>query len=127
MREGRSRRQTPLNSGNVRADDSGDASARLADPGGAMNLDSTPPFPPRARARHALAVLVLLALGILLVAGCSGQGASSRRELTQRQRDSVLGASAIPGAFTVKRALSESDRATRQAASFDAQVDSLAH
>jgi len=90
-----------------------------------MKLDSTPRIPARARGRRPLALLVLSALAALLVAGCSGHGASSRRELTQRQRDSVLGASAIPGAFTVKRALSESDRASRQAASFDVQVDSL--
>ena len=75
--------------------------------------------------RRARAAVILLALAALVAAGCSRSG-TSRRELSQRQRDSTLGASAIPGAFGVKHALRASDNASRHAATFEVQVDSLA-
>ena len=65
-------------------------------------------------------------LALFALAGCGAQGVSTQRELTQRERDSTLGQSVIPGAFTVTRALKESDRAGDVARAMDAQVDSQA-
>ena len=73
-----------------------------------------------SRARLALATLLALA-----VVGC-GPTASPRRELTQRERDSTLGKSVIPGAVAVTRTLEESDKASGSARQMDALVDSLA-
>jgi PBP1b-binding outer membrane lipoprotein LpoB len=64
------------------------------------------------------------ALLVLLLAGCS-QKAAPTKELTERQRDSTLGASGIPGAFVVTRALDQSDRSAGAAHQMDAQVDSI--
>jgi hypothetical protein len=69
--------------------------------------------------RAALAV----ALAALFAAGCSGSP-STRRQLTERERDSTLGRSALPGASAVTRALKESDRATNAAHQLDQQVES---
>ena len=63
---------------------------------------------------------VTLAL-LLLAAGCS-QSVSTKRELTQRERDSTLGKSVLPGASVVTRALKESDRASAAAQQLDQQV-----
>jgi len=78
------------------------------------------PFRPPPLGRRLAIGLTLVAL---LAAGCGGS--STHRELTQRERDSTLGRSVIPGAGTVTRALQESDRAGSAAHSLDAQVDSL--
>jgi hypothetical protein len=61
------------------------------------------------------------------VVGCSPRsGQTSRAPLTERQRDSVLAKSSLPGASVVGRALDVSDRAADRAAGADAQVaDSL--
>lgn len=79
-------------------------------------LSAPPPAPIRFAA-------LALALASLLAAGC-GSSTSARRTLTQRDRDSTLGASAIPGASAVKRALKESDRAANAAHDLDQQVES---
>ena len=72
--------------------------------------------------RRWLAVFVLAAFAALTaVAGCS-RTETAHRELTQRQRDSILGKSILPGASVVTRALSVSDRATARSASLDAQA-----
>lgn len=68
----------------------------------------------------------IASVALFALAGCGAQGVASQRELTQRQRDSTLGQSAIPGASTVTRALKESDRAGDVARAMDAQVDSQA-
>ncbi len=49
----------------------------------------------------------------LLLAACGGQdsGESPRDTLTQRQRDSVLGASRLPGARGIQKALEAVDTA----------------
>ena len=67
--------------------------------------------------------MAALALGALVAAGCGG-GTSTARTLTQRERDSTLGASALPGAGVVKRALKESDAAGARAATLDSQTES---
>ena len=70
------------------------------------------------------AVAVLAAFAALTAfAGCS-KSETAQRELTQRQRDSILGKSVLPGASVVTRALSVSDRASARAASLDAQAGS---
>ena len=59
-----------------------------------------------------------LALGVLLaLAGCSPRSAPAEHTpLTERQRDSVLARSGLPGAPVVGRALEVSDRAADRAA-----------
>jgi len=57
---------------------------------------------------------------LLLVAGCGTSG-DERQRSTDRERDSVLGASKLPGAAGVRGAL----RATDSAAARNAQLDSL--
>lgn len=69
---------------------------------------------------------VLALLGLIALAGCGAQVDSAGYAMTQRQRDSTLGQSVIPGAGTVTRALQESDRAGDLARTLDSQVDSLA-
>ena len=68
----------------------------------------------------ALAVLLLLC-----GAGCAPRAErSARAPLTERQRDSVLARSSLPGARVVGRALDVSDGATRHAEDV-AAADSL--
>jgi hypothetical protein len=67
-------------------------------------------------------VAVLLLLSILGCAPRSGQ--ASRQPLTERQRDSVLARSSLPGASVVGRAMDVSDRAADRAAGVNA-ADSL--
>jgi hypothetical protein len=60
----------------------------------------------------------------LLLAACAkpeGSGATGRDTLTQRQRDSILGASRLPGAGGIRGAL----RAQDSAAARNARVDSI--
>ena len=65
-----------------------------------------------------------LLVGALLV-GCGDEGnpsASAADTLTRRERDSVIGASRLPGAPVVRRALQVSDTAAARAARIDATV-----
>ena len=70
----------------------------------------------------------MLALVVILVsfgAGCAPRSQpSARAPLTERQRDSVLARSSLPGAPVVGRALDVSDRAADHAAEMAAS-DSL--
>lgn len=67
---------------------------------------------------------LLVAVGVLAsLGGCSRS--HETRALTERQRDSVLSRSSLPGASTVGRAMSTSDAEARRAAGMNAQVDSL--
>jgi hypothetical protein len=70
-----------------------------------------------------IVVVVLLAA----VVGC-GQHAdqTARAPLTERQRDSVIAKSSLPGAAVVGRALDVSDRAAERASKMNA-ADSLFH
>lgn len=67
--------------------------------------------------------LAALATAVILVACGSGNGGSGRDTLTQRQRDSILGASSLPGA----RAVQQSLRAADTAAARNRLLDSLRH
>jgi hypothetical protein len=53
-------------------------------------------------------------LGLVFVAACgrSGNADASRDTLTERQHDSILGKSSIPGASAVGRALQAADSTT---------------
>ena len=60
---------------------------------------------------------VLAVIVIVLSVGCAPRSQpSARAPLTERQRDSVLAKSVLPGATVVGRALDASDRATDRAA-----------
>jgi hypothetical protein len=61
--------------------------------------------------------------GLILSVGCSSSDSSSRATMTQRQRDSAIGASKLPGAGGVRGALGASD----SAAARNARLDSVAN
>jgi hypothetical protein len=68
-------------------------------------------------------LLPLVLIGIL--AGCSGEKPDqtvNRDTLTQRQKDSILANSRIPGASSVKRAMTVADSASRRALQADSQA-----
>jgi hypothetical protein len=67
----------------------------------------------------------MLALALLVAAGCAPKKTAGRTPLTEHQRDSVLAKEPIPGATGVGRALETSDAEARRAARMNAQVDSL--
>lgn len=70
-------------------------------------------------------MVVFLAL-LLLCASCAQRSEpGARAPLTERQRDSLLARTPLPGASVVGRAMATSDRAARQAAGMDAATDSL--
>ena len=70
-----------------------------------------------ARTGAALAVVALLTVLTSLGTGCTPRSQpAARAPLTERQRDSVLARSGLPGAPVVGRALDVSDRATDRAA-----------
>ena len=73
-------------------------------------------------------MLTLIAAAALLATGCAKHtDQAARPPLTERQRDSVLAKSDLPGAFVVGRAMTASDRASSDAARTRAKVDSLFH
>jgi hypothetical protein len=61
-------------------------------------------------------VIVALTIGI---AACAKDEPDARRDLTQREKDSILGASQIPGAKAVKRAMTSADSAAARQARLD--------
>lgn len=61
-------------------------------------------------------LFLLLAGGIVMVSACAGGGDKNRVPATERQRDSVIGASRLSGAQGVDRALQASDSATSRRA-----------
>ena len=66
----------------------------------------------------------VVVLGLLVLAGCGDDppgDASARDTLTRRQRDSVIGASRLPGAGGVRGAL----RAVDSAAARNSRLDSI--
>jgi hypothetical protein len=60
---------------------------------------------------------------LAVVLGCGVREEKPHQELTERQRDSIIGESSLPGAGVVKRALQTSDGAAERAA----QLDSMSH
>ena len=73
--------------------------------------------------RHARVVLLALAFVFVLALAACAVEAPRRKTLSERQRDSLIGESALPGATVVKGALAESDRQGTRAA----EMDSLLH
>jgi hypothetical protein len=67
--------------------------------------------------------LLVACCSIALVACSSSSGGNNRDTMTQRQKDSVLGQSGIPGAQGVTKAL----RAADSAKAHQAQVDSASN
>ena len=66
--------------------------------------------------------IAVLAVPTILLAGCAkSEGGNNRDTMTQRQKDSVLGQSGLPGAQGVTKAL----RASDSAKAHQAQVDSI--
>jgi hypothetical protein len=69
---------------------------------------------------------LVLSLLLLLCTGCAPRSErSARAPLTERQRDSLLAHSRLPGASVAGRAMAISDRAAKRAAAMDAEADSL--
>ena len=64
-----------------------------------------------------LAIVIVLAL--LSPLSCARSGAERSRNLTERQRDSILATEPLPGAATVGKALKASDQAAERAAGMD--------
>jgi hypothetical protein len=57
---------------------------------------------------------------VLVLAACArDDGDVNKRQLTQREKDSILGASQIPGAKAVSRAMTSADSATARALRLD--------
>ncbi len=71
------------------------------------------------RTRPAAWALLLLAPALLLLLPSCGSGRHATRELTERERDSVIARSSLPGAAVVSRALAVSDRMERRATKID--------
>jgi hypothetical protein len=59
---------------------------------------------------------------LVVVAACSPSGDGEKRSATERERDSILGASQLPGARGVRGALGASDSADAR----NARLDSIA-
>jgi hypothetical protein len=61
-------------------------------------------------------LILLLAGGMVILSACGGGDESNRATATDRQRDSVIGASRLPGAQGVGRALQATDSASSRRA-----------
>ena len=67
---------------------------------------------------------LVVGLAVVMLLGCSSEEKGNRRDtMTQRQKDSVLGQSGIPGAQGVTKAL----RASDSVKAHQAQVDSASN
>ncbi len=79
-----------------------------------------PSAPPRPGATRRNALLAVCA-ALLLAGACAKEPPkqAGRDSLTQRQRDSAIGASQLPGAQGVQKALKASDSATARANALD--------
>jgi uncharacterized lipoprotein len=65
----------------------------------------------------------IAALCLIGLAGCSSDKQATRN-LSERERDSLIARSVLPGAAVVGRAMAESDRAALQAARQDTMFSS---
>jgi len=63
--------------------------------------------------------IFLLLLAVLVASSAACAKTETRRQLTERERDSTLGKSAIPGGAAVTRALEVSDSAAVRAQEMD--------
>lgn len=60
-----------------------------------------------------------VAFAALALIGCGDKEPDSRANLTQREKDSILAGSRIPGARQVKRGMTSADSATARQARLD--------
>lgn len=58
---------------------------------------------------------ILMVALLVLAAGCMKKAQEAPRQLSERQRDSLIGVSQIPGGFVVTRALAASDSSAARA------------
>lgn len=70
-------------------------------------------------------LLGLVAIATIALAGCGAPSGMSkpRGEMTQREKDSILANSHLPGSGVVRKAISVSDAQKRRAAAYDAAGD----
>ena len=61
-------------------------------------------------------------VALCVVAGCAPKAQAPKRELSERQRDSLIGVSKLPGGTVVTRALATSDSMAAGAERMNAQV-----
>ena len=71
--------------------------------------------------------VIVIAILAMLAGACSAGQDHPKKTLTERQRDSVLSKTNLPGAGVVGRALSTSDAEQRRADRMNSMVDSLPH
>ena len=62
-------------------------------------------------------------LAALLLAGCTQNTASTQRQLSGRERDSLIGVSALPGAPAVTRALATQDSMASRSGKMNEQLN----
>ena len=60
-----------------------------------------------------------LVLVTVIIAACAGDDTDDRANLTQREKDSILAGSQIPGARGVKKAMTSADSASARQARLD--------
>jgi hypothetical protein len=89
---------------------------------GSRKLDLDTTFPKLESSMPAILARVFLGL-LLMIAGCAPTSDDTRRPGSQRERDSVLGASQLPGARGVRGALGAADSATAR----NSRLDSVAN
>ena len=67
--------------------------------------------------------MILLFIALFILLGCTedSSNTSSKKKLTQRQRDSVLSESKLPGAKAVGKAIEVSDTASARSKRLDSQ------
>lgn len=80
-----------------------------------------PLAPPETAMKSLLVLLVLVTCST----GCAQRQHTAQAPLTERQRDSILAKSSLPGARVVGRALEVSDKSADHAAAENAAADSL--
>lgn len=69
--------------------------------------------------RHKSSVILLLGTMVLALAACGAKEDATADTLTQRERDSAIGASSLPGARGVSGALRAVDSANARNAALD--------
>jgi hypothetical protein len=70
-------------------------------------------------------LLCLVAIATITLAGCGAPSGMSkpRDQMSQREKDSILAESHLPGSGVVRKAISVSDAQKRRAAAYDSAGD----
>ena len=69
--------------------------------------------------------VLLMAVILMMTAGCSTQKPATAKKMTARERNEILAGEPLPGAKVVGRALEVTDQAKARSDRLNAQVDSL--